>query len=141
MILSAPKGHRISRVLPIHRLHDHKVLPIRVNQEATSMVLRISTDQVALPASIHPGSKVNIHPLVDRCIHHTGHRSLAKEGQPLRHRAQLHRHPPIRIEAMAVARTLHHHSNDPTDSNRRQSVPDRRRHPRPDHRVLLVNHR
>lgn len=118
-----------------------QVLPIRVNQEATSMVLRISMDQVARQANIHRDNKVNIHPLVDRCIHHTGHRNLAKEGQPLRRRVQLHRHPPIRTEAMAVAHTLHRHSSDLTVSNRRQSVLDRRRHPRPDHRVLPVNHR
>lgn len=105
------------------------------------MVLRISTDQVAHQASIHRDSKVNIHPLVDRCIRPTGHRNPAKEGQPLRRRVQPHRHPPIRTEAMEVVRTLHRHSSDHTASNRHQSVPDRRRHPRPDHRVLPVNHR
>lgn len=105
------------------------------------MVLRISMGQVAHRASIHRDSKVNIHPPVDRCIHPTGHRNPAKEGQPLRRRVQPHRHPPIRTEAMAVVRTLHRHSSDPMVSNRRQSVPDRRRHPRPDHRVLPVNHR
>lgn len=118
-----------------------QVLPIRVNQEATSMVLRISTGQAVHQASIHRDSKVNIHLLVDRCIHHMGHRNLAKEGQPLRRRVQPLRHPPIRTEAMEVVHTLHHHSSDLTVSNRRQSVPDRRRHPRPDHRVLPVNHR
>lgn len=35
-------------------------------------------DQVAHQASILRDSKVNIHPLVDRCIHPTGHQNLVK---------------------------------------------------------------
>lgn len=105
------------------------------------MVLRISMDRVAHQASIHRDSKANIHPAVDRCIHPTGHRNLAKEGQRLRRRVQPHRHPPIRIEVMEVVHTLHRHSSDRTASNRRQSVPDRRKHRRPDHQVRPVNHR
>lgn len=138
MIPSALSGHRISRVLPIHRLHDHKVLPIRDNQEAINTVLPISMVKVS-QVSTRLDSKVNIHPLVDQCIPRTDHRNPVKEGQHLRHRVPLHRQAPIRTEGMAAVRILRHHSSDRTVSNRHRAVPLRRRHPRPVHRVLPIN--
>lgn len=138
MIPLALSGHRISKVLHIHRLHDHKVLPIRDNQEAISTALPISMDKDSR-VSTRPDSKVNIHPPVDRCILHTDHRNPAKDDQHRRLRVPPHRQPPIRTEAMAVAHILHHHSSDHTGNNHHPVVLAHRRHPRPVHRVLPVN--
>lgn len=140
MIPLALSGHRISRVLHIHRLHDHKVLPIRDNQEAISTALPISMDKDSR-ASTRPDSKVNIHPPADRCILHTVHRNPVKDDQHRRLRVPPHRQLPIRTEAMAVAHILHHHSSGHTGSNRHPVVLAHRRHPRPVHRVLPVNRR
>lgn len=140
MIPSAPSGHRINRVLPIHRLHDHKVLPTRDNQEAISTVLPISMDKVS-QASTRLGSKVNTHPLVDQCIPRTDHPNPEKDDQRLRHRVPHRRRLAIRIEATPAVRILRRRSSDRTVSNRHRAVPARRRHRRLVRRVLPVSHR